>query len=141
LGERRQVLKSMVLIRRSGDAALLVSTDRDSFGNVYERPLGGHVEFGEYAADTARREIKEEIDQDLKDLQLLGVLENLFELDGESRHEIVFVFTGVFADERAYDIEAQGILDDPSQRIRVRWRRDPLSATPPLVPAGLKQFL
>lgn len=130
----------MVLIRRPGDGAFLVSTDRDSLGNVYERPLGGHVEFGEYAADTARREIKEELGQELNDLHLLGVLENLFQLDGEPRHEVVFVFTAAFADESAYEVEDQGILDDASQRIRVRWR-DPSSAAPPLVPVGLEQLL
>ena len=50
------------------------------------------------------------------------------------------VFTAGFADEAAYDIEDQGILDDPSQRIRARWR-DPLSTDPPLVPVGLEQLL
>jgi ADP-ribose pyrophosphatase YjhB (NUDIX family) len=111
----------MVLIRRPKDGAFLVSTDQDSFGKVYERPLGGHVEFGEYAADTARREIQEELGQELSELHRLDVMENLFDLDGEPHHEVVFVFTAAFSDRRAYDMEEQRILDDPSERIRVRW--------------------
>jgi ADP-ribose pyrophosphatase YjhB (NUDIX family) len=138
--QRRHVVKSMVLIRRPRDGAYLVSTDTDAFGNVYERPLGGHVEFGEYAADTARREIQEELEQELSELHLLGVLENLFDLDGDAHHEIVFVFTAVFADRRAYDVEEQRILDDPSERIRVRWR-DPSTSAPPLVPASLHELI
>jgi ADP-ribose pyrophosphatase YjhB (NUDIX family) len=138
--ERRHVVKSMVLIRRPSDGALLVSADTDAEGNVYERPLGGHVEFGERAADTARREIQEELAQDVADLRLLGVLENLFEFDGDPRHEIVFVFNAAFADDRAYDVEDQSILDDPTQRIRVRWR-DPSRTAPPIVPEGLGQLI
>ena len=90
---RRQRVKSMVVVCRPKDSALLVSANVDAFGEEYERPLGGNVEFGEYASDAIRREIREEIGQELTDVLLLGVLENLFELDGAPGHEIVFVFT------------------------------------------------
>jgi hypothetical protein len=40
---------------------------------------------------------------------------------GQVGHEIVFVFTAAFADEAAYEIGEQGILDTP-ERIRVIWR-------------------
>lgn len=53
----------MVVIRRPRDGALLVSESADPSGTLFHRPLGGHVEFGELAADTARREFAEEIEQ------------------------------------------------------------------------------
>jgi hypothetical protein len=40
----------MVMIRRPRDGALLVSESRAPSGELFHRPLGGHVEFGEYAA-------------------------------------------------------------------------------------------
>jgi ADP-ribose pyrophosphatase YjhB (NUDIX family) len=133
-------VKSVVLVRRSRDGALLVSADTDAAGNVYERPLGGHVEFGEYAADAARREMREEIGQELSDLRLVGVVENLYQLDGVPGHEIVFVFEARLEDEHAYEVEEQPILDDSSGRIRVRWR-DASATTPPFVPDGVRQMI
>ena len=56
-GERGQVVKAMAVIRRPGDGALLVSEDSNPAGVLFHRPLGGHVEFGEYAEHTVRREL------------------------------------------------------------------------------------
>ena len=125
----------MVLIRRPRDGALLVSESRNPSGAVFHRPLGGHVEFGEYAIDTARREFQEEIGQSLTDVRLAGVLENIFDWAGATQHEIVFIFTATLADEAAYEIAEQTILDelDPT---RVIWR-PPRGAGPPLYPEGL----
>ena len=43
-------------------------------------------------------------------------------------------------DASAYDIEKQGILDDESGRIRVRWRQLSDEA-PRLVPEGLRDMI
>lgn len=58
-----QVVKAMAIIQRPRDGALLVSEDVDPSGALFHRPLGGHVEFGEYAVDTVQREFLEEIGQ------------------------------------------------------------------------------
>ena len=84
----------MAVVRRPRDGALLVSESDDP---LFQRPLGGHVEFGEYALDTVRREFGEEIGQDLTDVRLLGVLENIFGWRGGTEHEVVFIFTAAFA--------------------------------------------
>ena len=125
----------MVLIRRPRDGALLVSEEANPSGELFHRPLGGHVEFGEYALDTVRREFREEIGQALTGVLLAGVLENIFRWGGATKHEIVFVFTAAFADEAAYEIGEQAILDTPHPT-RVIWR--PLeAASPPLYPEGV----
>jgi hypothetical protein len=54
---RGQVVKAMVLIQRSRDGALLVSEDANPSEELFHRPLGGHVEFGEYALNTVHREL------------------------------------------------------------------------------------
>jgi ADP-ribose pyrophosphatase YjhB (NUDIX family) len=125
----------MALIRRPRDGALLVSEEANPAGELFHRPLGGHVEFGEYARDTVRREFREEIGQALAGVRLAGVLENIFLWGGVTQHEIVFIFTAAFADEAAYEIPEQAIADDHG-RARVIWRM-PEAASPPLYPAGV----
>jgi len=140
----------MAVIRRPRDGALLVSEhvggDPGEPGEPgesgeeppFQRPLGGHVEFGEYALDTIHREFLEEIGQALTDVRLLGVLENIFGWRGGTEHEVVFIFTAAFADEAAYEIEEQPIRDNAGRR--VLWR--PADAvSPPLYPAGLSELI
>ena len=127
----------MAVIRRPRDGALLVSESPEP---LFQRPLGGHVEFGEYAVDTIHREFGEEIGQVLTDVRLLGVLENIFGWRGGTEHEVVFIFAAAFLDEAAYEIEEQLIRDDTEPKNRVLWRAaDAIS--PPLYPAGLSELI
>jgi ADP-ribose pyrophosphatase YjhB (NUDIX family) len=132
---RRQIIKAMAVIRRPRDGALLVSQSADS---SFQRPLGGHVEFGEYAMDTIHREFGEEIGQRLTGVRRLGVLENIFSWHGGTEHEVVFIFSAAFADPAAYDIEEQVIADKTQDR--VIWRA-PGTVSPPLYPAGLTELI
>src|SRR5215472_7012849 len=125
----------MAVIQRPRDGAFLVSEHVNPVAIPFKRPLGGHVEFGEYAIDTARREILEEIGQVLTDVRLLGVVENIFDFGGSVQHEIVFLYTAGLSDENAYEIDQQYILDEAGQT-RVVWRRRD-ATSPPLYPAGL----
>ena len=125
----------MVLIQRPRDGALLVSEEANPSGALFHRPLGGHVEFGEYARDTVHREFQEEIGQALTGVRLAGVLENIFEWGGGTQHEIVFIFTAALADQTAYEISEQAIADDRG-RARVIWRT-PEAVSPPLYPVGV----
>jgi ADP-ribose pyrophosphatase YjhB (NUDIX family) len=71
-------------------------------GERFFRPLGGAVEFGEAAVDALRREIREELDDEIEHPVLLGVLENLFQFDGTPCHEIVFVFEARLVNTSVY---------------------------------------
>src|SRR6201982_3898387 len=122
----------MAVVRRPRDGALLVSEHVDSRDPPFQRPLGGHVEFGEYALDTVRREFAEEIGQELTGVQLLGVLENIFGWRGRTEHEGGFIFTAAFAAAAAYEIEEQTLLDNPDRR--GVWRA-PHPGPPPPPPA------
>jgi ADP-ribose pyrophosphatase YjhB (NUDIX family) len=132
---KRQIIKAMAVIRRPRDGALLVSEAADG---SFQRPLGGHVEFGEYARDTIHREFGEEIGQRLTGVRRLGVLENIFPWRGGTEHEVVFIFSAAFADPAAYDIEEQVIADKTQDR--VIWRA-PGTVSPPLYPAGLTELI
>jgi ADP-ribose pyrophosphatase YjhB (NUDIX family) len=140
-GGRGQVVKAMAVIRRPRDGALLVSEDANPAGALFHRPLGGHVEFGEYADHTVRRELLEEIGQRLSDVRLLGVLENIFDWDGSRAHEIVFVFSASFQDDSAYEIAEQRILDHAADdEALVRWRHAD-AVSPPLYPDGVADLI
>jgi ADP-ribose pyrophosphatase YjhB (NUDIX family) len=137
VNSKRQIIKAMAVIRRPRDGALLVSESPEP---LFQRPLGGHVEFGEYAADTIHREFLEEIDQVVTDVRLLGVLENIFGWRGGTEHEVVFIFAAAFASAAAYEIEEQLIRDDTEPKNRVIWRAAD-AVNPPLYPAGLSELI
>jgi 8-oxo-dGTP pyrophosphatase MutT (NUDIX family) len=87
---------------RHGDR-ILVSRDYDSVKqDYYYRPLGGGIEFGETSRDAIIREIREELGAEIEDVIWLGVLENLFTLEGEPGHEIVLVYDATFVDRSIY---------------------------------------
>ena len=53
---------------------------------------GGHVDFGETAKDTLKRELKEELDTTIKEISFIGAIENIFTEDGVDHHEINLAF-------------------------------------------------
>ena len=137
--QNAQIVKAMAVIRRPRDGALLVSEHTDPAAAPFHRPLGGHVEHGEYALEAVHREFLEEIGQRLTQVRLLGVLENIFQWNEAAIHEVVFMFAADFADPAAYEITEQVILDD-DDRTRVIWRA-PNATSPPLYPEGTADLL
>ena len=139
MGTRTQIVKAMAVIRRDRDGAQLVSAYSGPDAPPFHRPLGGHVEFGEYALQTVHREFGEEIGQRLTGVRLLGVLENIFSWQGSTQHEVVFLFTADLADPAAYEIAEQPIRDEAGGD-RVIWR-PPGTVSPPLYPAGITDLI
>lgn len=106
----------------------------------FYRPLGGGIEFGERAVDTLHRELREEIDAEIKDLRYLGTLENIFTFNGEMGHEIVLVFDGVFVDTTLYEREhIAGVDVAPFTAVWKRW--DEFTPQTPVYPDGLIELL
>ncbi|RLC38677.1 NUDIX hydrolase [Candidatus Falkowbacteria bacterium] len=68
----------------------------------FYRLLGGGIEFGEKAEAAVKREIKEEIGAEIKEIKLLDVNENIFNYIGIAMHEIVFIFKAKFEDKEFY---------------------------------------
>jgi ADP-ribose pyrophosphatase YjhB (NUDIX family) len=128
---------AIVVFRRADGAVLVVPGLDEVKGQRFYRPLGGEIEFGELAADAARRELREEIDAEVDDLRLLGVFENVFTYRGHDGHELVWVFEARFADATLYDRETIEAREHDA-RFDAHWA--PLAAfTPetPLYPDGL----
>ncbi len=104
------------------DGKILVAEGHDSKKNqIFYRPLGGTIEFGECGAETVQRELMEEIEAELTDIRYLGMLENIFVHEGQRGHEIVLVYDGRLKDTSFYEKEIiQG--DELGHKFKVIWK-------------------
>lgn len=106
------------------------------------RPIGGGIEFGEYAAQTIAREAHEELGARVRAVRYLFTLENIFTYQGAPGHEIVLVCDGAFQDEALY---ARDILygRDTHDEFEAYWKslNEIRSDTRPLYPNGLLERL
>lgn len=75
------------LIVRNNKVLLCQTKGRD----YYFLP-GGHIEFGENMRDALLREIREEMDVVVSNMEFIGGIENLFTQDEKLIHEISFVY-------------------------------------------------
>jgi ADP-ribose pyrophosphatase YjhB (NUDIX family) len=135
-------LKAVGLFQQSNQMLVQESTDPAN-GEHFCRPLGGKIEFGERAAETLHREVREELGAEICDLRLLTVLENLFTYAGEPRHEMIFVFEARFVEPRFYEQTELVWLEETTKRVKVHWKQiDELrSGHPPFYPAAILELL
>jgi len=73
-------------------------------------------------AQTVRREFHEEITAELTDVRYRGMLENIYEVEGECAHQIVLVYDGHLSDGGLYKKDViQG--DELGQPFQAVWKR------------------
>lgn len=133
--------KAMAVFRRRQQ--ILVNEVRESDGRLVGfRIPGGHVEFAEYSKDTITREIREELNTEIVDVQLLGVLENVFTYLGQTGHEVIFVYGAGFADETLYAQDRLQAVEDNGTVFDLVWH-DPnhLPEGAALYPDGLLDLI
>ncbi len=126
----------------NGDRVLVRRHIDHGRSRVFFRPPGGTIEYGEHSLDAARRELQEEIDAEVTNLRLLGCVENIFQHEGGTGHEIVFIYRGDFADPAFYQHETIDGQEADGQDFVACWL--PLAAfTPeqPLYPTALLDLL
>jgi ADP-ribose pyrophosphatase YjhB (NUDIX family) len=129
-------------VLRRADSILVFEGFDSHKGTPFYRPLGGGVERGETSREACIREITEEIGLEVTDLRILEVVENIFTLEGELGHEVVFVYEARFTDAQAYAREEFLVREDNGDVLQARWR--PLSYFNDyhrLVPERLKYML
>ena len=132
---------AMCIFRRDNRILAVEHFDNTTQTRFY-RPVGGGIEFGEYAAVAVVREIFEELHANVYDVRFLFVLENIFTYQGSPGHEIAFVFDAKFVDERLYTQPAlQG--DENGSPFRAVWLslQKLQTSNTPLYPKGLLERL
>ena len=122
--KKKRIRVLALCIFRRGDK-IFVARGYDSVrGQVFYRPIGGAIEFGERAADAVTREVMEELGEAIRDLRYLGTLENIFTYEGAPGHEITRIYDGRFVDERLNrdDVQLRG-MDDGEVLFDAVWLR------------------
>ena len=141
-GENKIRVKAICVI--IGNNKLFVSKAYDSIKkDYYYRPLGGKVEFGEYAIETIRREIEEELNTTITNIKMIKIVENIFTCDGLDGHEIMFIFSGEFSDKRYYEDKEYIIKETSGDEFIASWIKidDFISRKLRLVPNELNEII
>lgn len=130
-------------IFRYQDKVLLSQGYDPSKDEIYFRPIGGGIEFGETSTQAIAREVFEEIQQQIRKSRLLGVLENLFTFDGQQGHEIVFVYEAEFIDPHiSKQHHIQGCETNGHTYIAQWLSREQIALNQyPVYPKGIEQWL
>ena len=109
---------------------------------IFYRPLGGGIEFGETSEEAIRREMMEEMNVEVTNLKYLGTLENIFVFNGKTGHEIVQVYDGRLVNSGMYEQAEMSALETDGNQMRVLWKRlDEFNSESPLYPDGLLEVL
>jgi len=85
-------------------------------GEEFLRLLGGGVDFGETSLIALKREFKEELGATIKDEKLLEVIENIFEYNGETMHEITFLYSAEIIENEYFESPKFKILDSEKEK-------------------------
>jgi ADP-ribose pyrophosphatase YjhB (NUDIX family) len=121
------------------DSVLLHRADHEPFWTL----PGGRAEHGETATETIRREMREELATDIEIVRLLWLVENFFDYEGLTYHEIALYFLIQFPpDSRPLSVNAFDSVDGDVP-LRFQWfpiQREALERLP-LLPAFLPEGL
>ena len=126
------------------DDRILVFLDHDDVkGDDFCRPLGGGIGFGETSREALLREVREELEVEIEYLRLLDVLESIFIYNGQSGHEIAFVYDAVFSDKALYEKDSIECREDNGLPFSARWitLEQIHNRSIRLVPEGLEELL
>ncbi|HEX6510527.1 MAG TPA: NUDIX hydrolase [Chloroflexota bacterium] len=133
---------AIAVIKRGDDILVFEGYDPGKL-EVFYRPLGGGIEFGEYGDQALRREMIEELGVELGQVRYLGALENIYNYDGRLGHEIVQVYEAMPADPSLYEREHMTGYEDNGTQFHVMWKplAGFLAGEAPLYPDGLLEML
>ena len=102
LGEIRVLALGLI---RDGDRTFISEGYDPVKQQTFYRAMGGGVDFGETSHAALQREFQEEIQAELKNIQYLGCLENLFVFNGNPGHEIIQLYGCDFVDPKFYELK------------------------------------
>ena len=139
----KKIRPTAICIFKHNDSILLYEGIDPSNNTYFYRPIGGGIEYGETSEQALIREMKEEINADIEDIRLLGIIESIFTFEDELGHEIVFVYDAKFIDQSFYNKETFYGLQDDGSLFKLLWVNinDCLNDTTNIVPKQLKTMI
>jgi 8-oxo-dGTP pyrophosphatase MutT (NUDIX family) len=141
---KKGVIRPLAICLFKKGESILAAEGYDSVKkDYYYRPIGGGIEYGEKSLDALKREVYEEISAEIKNINYLGTIENIFTFNGELGHEIVVVYEAEFKDEAFYHLDTFTGKEDDGSVFSLKWI--PVSEFGPnklrLVPDGLLDLI
>lgn len=137
-------IRPLALCVLSKDGRYLVADGYDpEKDEVFYRPPGGGIDFGETSEEALHREIHEEMGFDITNTHRLGVLENIFTFAGRKGHEIIFLYDADPVDPAIYEREELVGRDSDGRQFTCHWvDLDEVGPDhPPIYPDGLMELV
>jgi 8-oxo-dGTP pyrophosphatase MutT (NUDIX family) len=129
-------------IIRDGDRLFLGEGYDPVKQTPFYRCLGGGVDFGETSLEALKREFQEEIQAELKNIEYVSCLENIFTYKGKPKHEIIQLYRCDFVDPQLYQIDEIPFSEGDRQK-RALWIEIPRFESEELhiVPEGFLRYV
>lgn len=139
----QKLIRPLVICLFRNNGRFLAALGNDSIkGHEFYRPLGGMIEFMETAEVALKREIMEELNEEIINIKYLGTAENLFTYEGEPGHEIIMIYDADFVNKSLYEKE---VIDVSEADIwyKAHWfsNDDLLSGKVTVYPEAIKRLL
>lgn len=119
---KKGVIRPLAICIFKNEESILVAEGYDSVKrDYYYRPIGGGIEYGEPGSIAVKREVYEEIEADITNLNYIGTVENIFTYNGDLGHEIVMVYEAEFVDRTIYQKQSITGKEDDGTEFRLFW--------------------
>ena len=112
---------ALAIIRNNEGHLLVQELNFPGNPTTFYRPIGGTMEPGENSKQTLIRELKEELDQEIEEPNLVAVIENIFGTEEDMGHENVFMYEARFKDAAVYLEEELAGLEG-TEPYRAMWK-------------------
>ena len=119
-GGKNLKVKAVCVFGRADRLLVIEQVERDTGQTTCKLP-GGTVELGETTYDCIVREIREELGAEIRNVDRLGVIEHVFQTNGELRHQIVFVYQATFDDPFFYATGSPRVREGKKE-LTASWR-------------------
>ena len=133
---------ALALIEHEGH--IFVSRGKDpTTKETFHRFLGGGIEFGETSAAAVVRELEEEIQASLIDVEYVTCLDNIFTYNDKPKHELIQLFRAQFAQAKFYELNKTFELVEGDRKTQAFWIETArvLSGELRLVPESCLKYL
>ena len=101
--------------------SILVTEGYDPEKKKFFRPLAAASSLVNIAG-MQRREIREELSQEIQNPMFIGPAENIFEYKGQMAHELIFIFEAEFLDPEPYKHDVIYGQGDDNTPVKAIWK-------------------